>query len=127
MNYLKHLLILATCALALPSPAEVPTGDLEAGVSNPTDEGTTIDSPYYLHKWAEDLGEVDVTNGPGSRFDVQWKNSGDFIGGKGWKVGTDRTIFYNGTHNSNSHSFVGIYGWTTVCLTCFFLALTFTR
>jgi endo-1,4-beta-xylanase len=50
----------------------------------------------------------------GGNFQINYNNSKDVVGGKGWKPGAARTINYNvgSLSAAGTYDFVGVYGWT---------------
>lgn len=47
---------------------------------------------YYYSWWSDGGGDVTYTMGEGSKYSVQWKNTGNFVGGKGWNPGNGRYV-----------------------------------
>jgi endo-1,4-beta-xylanase len=45
---------------------------------------------YFFSWWSDGGGYAQYTMGEGSRYDVDWQNTGNFVGGKGWNPGTGR-------------------------------------
>jgi endo-1,4-beta-xylanase len=45
---------------------------------------------YFYSWWSDGGGQATYTMGEGSRYQVQWKNTGNFVGGKGWNPGNGR-------------------------------------
>jgi endo-1,4-beta-xylanase len=45
---------------------------------------------YFYSWWSDGGGQATYTMGAGSRYQVNWKNTGNFVGGKGWNPGTGR-------------------------------------
>lgn len=45
---------------------------------------------YYYSWWSDGGGDATYTMGEGSKYSVTWKNTGNFVGGKGWNPGTGR-------------------------------------
>jgi endo-1,4-beta-xylanase len=68
---------------------------------------------YYYNWWTDGSnGEAKYANGPKGSYSVAWNNSGNFVGGKGWEIGTARDITYSAdwTPYNNSNSYLGVYG-----------------
>lgn len=45
---------------------------------------------YFYSWWSDGGGYAQYTMGAGSRYSVTWRNTGNFVGGKGWNPGTGR-------------------------------------
>jgi endo-1,4-beta-xylanase len=60
--------------------------------STPSGEGTN--NGYFYSFWTDGGGDVTYTNGAGSRYTVNWKNTGNFVGGKGWNPGNGRFVYF---------------------------------
>jgi endo-1,4-beta-xylanase len=45
---------------------------------------------YFYSWWSDGGGDATFTMGSGSHYTVTWKNTGNFVGGKGWNPGTGR-------------------------------------
>ncbi len=71
--------------LAAPA-AEVESVDVEKRQT--IGPGTGFNNGYFYSYWNDGHGGVTYTNGPGGQFSVNWSNSGNFVGGKGWQPGT---------------------------------------
>ncbi|KAL9943318.1 hypothetical protein ACHAPW_008950 [Verticillium nonalfalfae] len=67
---------------------------------------------YFYSWWSDGGGQVTYTMGAGSRYSVTWKDTGNFVGGKGWNPGTGRTINYGGSFSPQGNGYLAIYGWT---------------
>ncbi|KAF1835867.1 endo-beta-1,4-xylanase [Decorospora gaudefroyi] len=67
---------------------------------------------YFYSWWSDGGGSATYTMGEGSKYSVTWRNTGNFVGGKGWNPGTGRTINYGGSYNPRGNSYLAVYGWT---------------
>ncbi|KAF3073318.1 hypothetical protein TsFJ059_005600 [Trichoderma semiorbis] len=75
--------------------------------------GTGYSNGYYYSYWNDGHAGVTYTNGGGGSFTVNWSNSGNFVGGKGWQPGTkNKVINFSGSYNPNGNSYLSIYGWS---------------
>jgi endo-1,4-beta-xylanase len=45
---------------------------------------------YFYSWWSDGGGYAQYTMGAGSRYSVTWRNTGNFVGGKGWNPGNGR-------------------------------------
>ncbi|KAI0409161.1 xylanase [Xylaria palmicola] len=98
------LVTLAAAAGAIASPLDLVTR---------TSPGTGTHNGFFYSFWTDGQGSVNYNNGAAGSYDVSWSNVGNFVGGKGWKPGSNRVITYNGTWNGASvNSYLSIYGWT---------------
>ncbi|KAL2268284.1 hypothetical protein VTJ83DRAFT_3130 [Remersonia thermophila] len=83
---------------------------LQARQVTPNQEG--YHNGYFYSWWSDGGGQVQYTNLEGSRYQVRWRNTGNFVGGKGWNPGNGRTINYGGYFNPQGNGYLAVYGWT---------------
>jgi endo-1,4-beta-xylanase len=89
-----------------------------AGVANAeadrtlTSNLTGTHNGYFFSYW-KDSGNVTMTLGAGGNYSVRMSGINNFVGGKGWKPGSSRTVNYSGTFNPNGNGYLALYGWTT--------------
>jgi endo-1,4-beta-xylanase len=83
-------LALAASAIAgtFAAPVEEAPKSLMERAGTPSSTGTH--NGFYYSWWTDGGSDVTYTNGAGGTYSVNWKTGGNFVGGKGWKPGTDR-------------------------------------
>ncbi|USP80281.1 glycoside hydrolase family 11 protein [Curvularia clavata] len=86
------------------------TALLEKRQSTPSSEG--YHNGYFYSWWTDGGGSAQYTMGEGSKYSVTWRNTGNFVGGKGWNPGNGRTINYGGAFNPQGNGYLAVYGWT---------------
>ncbi|KAK4182111.1 family 11 putative glycoside hydrolase [Rhypophila decipiens] len=86
------------------------TAALERRQVTPNSEG--YHNGYFYSWWSDGGGRVQYNMLEGSRYQVNWQNTGNFVGGKGWNPGNGRTINYGGSFNPQGNGYLCVYGWT---------------
>ncbi|PNS17883.1 hypothetical protein CAC42_6 [Sphaceloma murrayae] len=110
---ISSLVTIGLCAISsvFAAPAsEVTTTDLIKRQNTPSSQGTS--NGYFYSFWSDGQGSVQYTNGAGGSYSVKWSGNGNWVGGKGWKTGSARTIKYSGNYAPNGNSYLSVYGWT---------------
>ncbi|KAJ4387466.1 hypothetical protein N0V93_008058 [Gnomoniopsis smithogilvyi] len=107
-------LIAATAAVAGVSAAvRVSKGDSIHKRLTTSSTGTASDGFYYSF-WTEESTGVDYEDGSDGQYSVTWESSSiDFVAGKGWATGSDRSITYDADFNPDGNAYLSVYGWTT--------------
>lgn len=113
------MLAFATSVLASPVPEglDLPedfniTATAEALHARGITPGQGTHGGYFYSFWTDGKGNVNFNNLNGGQYSVSWSGNGNWVGGKGWKPGSARTINYSGTYSPNGNSYLAIYGWT---------------
>ncbi|KAF2626297.1 glycoside hydrolase family 11 protein [Macroventuria anomochaeta] len=113
------LILACTAALgALSAPLDVLTEQADVNITTALSKRqTTANSEgyhngYFYSWWSDGGGYAQYTMGEGSKYSVTWRNTGNFVGGKGWNPGTGRTINYGGSFQPAGNGYLAVYGWT---------------
>ncbi|KAF7547586.1 hypothetical protein G7Z17_g7617 [Cylindrodendrum hubeiense] len=103
-----------TAVLALPfnETESLEDGETELSRRAGTPSATGYSQGYYYSWWTDGGGTVTYKNGAGGLYAVSWKDSGNFVGGKGWNPGSARTITYSGSFKPSGNGYLAVYGWT---------------
>ncbi|KAF7864394.1 hypothetical protein EAF04_006528 [Stromatinia cepivora] len=112
----KTLLLAATTiASVFSAPAAAPLSEnLNILERRLTSSATGTSGGYYYSFWTDGSGGVTYANGVKGQYAVSWTgNKGNFVGGKGWAIGSARPITYTASYNPTGNSYLSIYGWTT--------------
>ncbi|GFF40261.1 probable endo-1,4-beta-xylanase B [Aspergillus lentulus] len=111
VSFSSLVLALSTVAGVLAAPGSEQYVELAKRQLSSSQTGTN--NGYYYSFWTDGGGKVTYTNGNGGQYSVDWTNCGNFVAGKGWNPGSERTVTYSGSWEPSGNSYLSVYGWMT--------------
>ncbi|KAJ9364982.1 xylanase G1 [Paecilomyces variotii] len=105
-------LLLGLCAAALASTTDAALTTRQ--YQSLTSSSTGTDGGYY-YSFYTNSDSVTYTNLGGGDYNVTWDGSGsfDFVAGKGWNPGSERTVTYTANYQPDGSGYFALYGWFT--------------